>query len=320
MLPSNKKICLFAARLDTTFKPGPVPQKRGPIPPIREHWVNFFNRVLECEPNATVIELPLWQMTPEIVNKAGDEHDIVLMPHKQRGEEFWHPNLRFYMQTVFPEAFTIDVNGWGANLSFLPLKGISKSNAYDFFNYLAGRINQNVSKFDQPPQRFFPKNFDVLFVCQIPHDETIKYHSDISVEDALKGVLETARKKNYSVLVKGHPVNPGSMKNLFEISAQYADVATWIDDISIHDAIRACKVVALVNSGVGFEAMLHSKPIFSYGRSEYQNFVHYKKEVDIHMNCMLDYAPFIYEFFEYHTLDTSDLFQFQRNFSEIINA
>ena len=49
---------------------------------------------------------------------------------------------------------------------------------------------------------------------------------------------------------------------------------SYVTDISIHKLIEASSAVYLINSGVGMEAMLHVKPIVSFGRSEYQNYVH----------------------------------------------
>jgi hypothetical protein len=38
---------------------------------------------------------------------------------------------------------------------------------------------------------------------------------------------------------------------------------------SVHDAISRCEGVIVANSGVGFEALLHLKPVYSFARSEY---------------------------------------------------
>ena len=39
----------------------------------------------------------------------------------------------------------------------------------------------------------------------------------------------------------------------------------------IHDFLRNCNEVFLVNSGVGFEAILHRKPIIRFGDAEYNS-------------------------------------------------
>ena len=35
-------VLILSPRLDVTFKEGPVPDQRGPIPPIRIHYKNFI--------------------------------------------------------------------------------------------------------------------------------------------------------------------------------------------------------------------------------------------------------------------------------------
>ena len=111
--------------------------------------------------------------------------------------------------------------------------------------------------------------------------------------------------------MKGHPINPDSMTPLRNITKQYSN-AKWRDDISIHEAIKICDIVSMVNSGVGFEAMLHSKPIFTYGRSEYQNVVHFKDPLDKASPSVLRYMSFLYDFLHEHTLDTQDFNQFTK--------
>ena len=37
--------------------------------------------------------------------------------------------------------------------------------------------------------------------------------------------------------------------------------AEWVEDVSIHDCLAGAERVFMVNSGVGFEAILHGKPV-----------------------------------------------------------
>jgi hypothetical protein len=74
----------------------------------------------------------------------------------------------------------------------------------------------------------------------------------------------------------------------------------------------------MVNSGVGFEAMLHEKPIFTYGRSEYQNFVNYNKPLDKEPANVVGYRSFLNDFLTNHTLDTKNPSQFYLNLNSIL--
>ena len=277
-----KKILLLAPRLDCMFKKGPVPFEIGSIAPIRKHWRNFIERVISEYSNRTdvsfkVLELPLWQFTPELVNEL--KPDIVFIPHKE-AHSFPVENCEvyYYMQTAFPWMFSVDRKGWGAGSSKYPFDrkyiGTAEDahNGADIFNMLQNRMNDNQSKFEQPIYQSsekinLPDDY-AFFPCQIPHDETIKFHSDVTVEEALEVTCTATQEIGMNLVVKGHPVNPGSMQSLKEIVKNYPHV-TWYDDVSIHQLIQTARCTVTVNSGVGFESLLHKVPVVTFGRSEY---------------------------------------------------
>jgi hypothetical protein len=273
-----RKVLILAPRLDCTFKQGPVPDEFGDIAPIRVHWMNFINGLVQyhksCGDEVTVLLKALWQFSPEETNAR--DADIVYIPHKEP-HNFPYAGAGkayYYMQTVFPELFTIDENGWGANLSYLPLELENAPVSLEVMK-LRERAKRNISKFDQPTRavRELPWDDYILFVCQIPHDEVIKHHSTVSVEQALEATLKFAHSIHKRVIVKGHPVNPASMAKMRDITFRYTPEALYLEQISIHDVLQKCEAAFMVNSGVGFEAMLHNKPIFAFGRSEYQQVV-----------------------------------------------
>ena len=277
-----KKVLLLAPRLDCMFKKGPVPPEIGSIAPIRKHWRNFIERVISEYSNRTdvsfkVLELPLWQFTPELVNEL--KPDIVFVPHKE-AHSFPVENCEvyYYMQTAFPWMFSVDRKGWGAGSSKYPFDckytGTAEDeyNGADIFNMLQNRMNDNQSKFEQPIYQSREKinlpDYYAFFPCQIPHDETIKFHSDVTVEEALERTCIATQEIGMNLVVKGHPVNPGSMQSLKEIAKKYLHV-TWYDDVSIHQLIQTARCTVTVNSGVGFESLLHKIPVVTFGRSEY---------------------------------------------------
>ena len=277
-----KKILLLSPRLDVMFKKGPVPFEIGSIAPIRKHWRNFIERVISEYSNRTnvsfkVLELPLWQFTPELVNEL--KPDIVFVPHKE-AHSFPVENCEvyYYMQTAFPWMFSVDRKGWGAGSSKYPFDrkyiGTAEDahNGADIFNMLQNHMNDNQSKFEQPIYQSsekinLPDDY-AFFPCQIPHDETIKFHSDVTVEEALERTCTATQEIGMNLVVKGHPVNPGSMQSLKEIVKNYPHVI-WYDDVSIHQLIQTARCTVTVNSGVGFESLLHKVPVVTFGRSEY---------------------------------------------------
>jgi hypothetical protein len=270
------KVAILFPRLDVTFKEGPVPEGRGEIPPIRVHWLNMANRIQQAHrskgDSVQSIEKPLWQFTPEFVESL--DADIVYIPHKStdtfpvKGKE-----VRYYMQSVFPFQFYIDSKGFAGGASRYPFDFDKDREILpgSFYAQMQARAVTGESKFEQPPISEITIKSDapyVLFLCQIPHDETIKYHSDVSVWDALKYTLEATKELNMPLVVKGHPVNPGSMAPLHSLCKLYKHVY-WFDNINIHDLIPKAHAVVVVNSGTGMEAMLHNRPVVTFGRCEY---------------------------------------------------
>lgn len=253
-----------------TFKKGPVPEWVAPLAPIRLHWRSFVDHVImehiRRHDEVTLVEKPLWQLEPELVEYF--KPDVVYVPHKEQhnfpiAKEF---GPRYYMQTVFPWLFTIDKAGWGAGMSASPIPAVGYT-TNEAWETLQSLVTDNLSKFDQPDRRKVPWKDFIFFPCQIPHDETIKYHSKVTVEAALEAVCQWCNATGRHLVVKGHPINPGSMQPLQEIAQCHR--ATWVTDYSIHDLLANCRAVFCVNSGVGIEACLHLKPIFIFGRAEY---------------------------------------------------
>jgi hypothetical protein len=307
-------VTIVEPRLDLSFKdPGPgfvVPDKIGEFThPIREHWHKFTLKLAAVhtamDDKVVVNTIPGWEITMAAMSVLSATTDILYLPHRQRFE-FPIPNARFYMQTVFPEYFTIDDNGWGAYLSYLPINVDDVQPNEVLWQKLQKRITNNESKFDQPNSSILFKhnlnsmagNF-LLFVCQIPHDQVIIQSSAVSVATALRETINYARYNGYKVVVKGHPVNPGAMSELKAITFDNKDIATWVDTgLSIHTLLSHCKAAFMVNSGVGFEAMLHGKPIVTFGNSEYKEYVNQWSGFSTPLNMDYDkYKRFMTAFF-----------------------
>jgi hypothetical protein len=107
-----------------------------------------------------------------------------------------------------------------------------------------------------------------IFVpMQIPHDQSIRYFSDFALDEVLEALIAWGERAGVAVVLKPHPANPGVMK---QYMARHPE-STWLRwrDENIHDLIDQCSAVFTVNSGVGFEALLHGKPVVTFGRAEY---------------------------------------------------
>jgi len=285
-----KNILILAPRLDCMFKYGIVPSVIGPIAPIRKPWGAFIHRLAQEHQrrgdNIRVWERPLWQFNANEVDSLCataktdglQGWDRVYVPHKEAHEfPLTHTEAYYYAQTQFPWLFSCDTQGWGAGSSAYPFAVVPAEGAGMAFEQLQQWILRGDSKFDQPPLgtnlSLLPKDPFIFYPCQLPHDETIRFHSTVSVADALTKTLEAGHSLGIPVVVKGHPVNPGSMEPLKQITAQFSG-AIWIEAVNIQDCLRLAKCVVTVNSGTGFEALLHRKPLICLGRAEYDHVCH----------------------------------------------
>ena len=264
-------ITVLFPRLDVMFKKGPVPEQRGSIPPIRLHWQQFAQTLINHHrlkgDRVEMIEEPLWKFTPEFAESL--DADIIYVPHRERHAfPVNNKEARYYMQTVFPWQFYIDSKGYAGGASCYPFK-YDSSAENDFYDKMCARAVLGESKFEQPAKKAFDTASEfILFACQIPHDETIKHHSDYNVEQALEATCKATAELNIPLYVKPHPVNPASQMPLLFIANKYKHVR-WIEGVNIHDIMSKAKAVVVVNSGTGMEALLHRRPVITFGRCEY---------------------------------------------------
>jgi hypothetical protein len=274
-----RKALILVPQLDLPFKrPSGLVRRGGEIMPLRRHWRTFADNaraaLREAGFNARILARPMWELTPKLADAYAA--DVVLVPHRERHQFDCATPVLFWMQTPLPHLFTVDAQGWGAGASGYPFDHSGGDPESGTFDDLAKRIAANESKFDQPPRRSrkhliaggtIPDKPYIFFPCQIPHDETIRYHSDVEVVDVVRALAGWANAAGVPVVFKEHPVNRASMKPLREV-APASEHVRWSEG-SIHDLIAHSQAVYTVNSGAGLEAILHGKPVMTFGRAEY---------------------------------------------------
>lgn len=131
-------------------------------------------------------------------------------------------------------------------------------------------IAGNQSKYEQPdhdPARSAgpPHVFVALQVV----DDAVQRLAYMHMFDMLEEVSLACRARNIPVVVKRHPLcrswevdrvlRRGERRGLFAVTQE-----------SIHSLISNSCAVCVVNSSVGAEALLHGKPVYTFGASEYQ--------------------------------------------------
>ena len=117
-----------------------------------------------------------------------------------------------------------------------------------------------------------------LVIGQCGGDETVTRHDFGSHFLKLEQVVrELVHIGDRPVIVKLHPYTDGkdAKNNDFSLSLKQKieaispKVRVFNGKTSVHDFINYARCVILANSGAGFEAMMHHKPIIAWGFSEY---------------------------------------------------
>lgn len=270
------KLLYMSPRLDIGFKPDHVPEKEGPPNhPVRLFYVEFEKRLVEFankyNHELIISKKPMWEFKPSDV----EEHnaDFGFMAHREK-HDFPHDRIFYCMQMGLPWLFSIDRQGWCAGASDWPLQYENDNTPNtNLIELKETMVSQNISKFQQNPNKIdLPKEF-ILFTAQLPHDTTISNHSNVSVNEALIKTLEFGKRINVPVVAKGHPINLGSMRPLIDTFKKYGKIGDiWTDGANIHQCLEECSALFTVNSGgTGLEAIIHEKPIFIFGRADYQS-------------------------------------------------
>lgn len=270
---------ILSPRLDIPFKRFGVSIKNSVNEPIREHWKAFSD--LMCQKGFLKVEAPRW-MFNESIEQYFDGCDI-LVPHVERHNWGGGENTKFYMQTVFPWLFTVDPKGWAGGAQYIDTFDSNAEYSEDAFAEMQKYIKSG-SKFQHLQSNTtdwgtIDKGYYIIVPLQLPHDETIKYHSDFSVEEFVTRICQWVADNEDApeVVFKGHPVNLKSMEPLKQIIDKFRsdgnqrikDSLTYIDKGNFHELVKESIGMFVLNGGSGQEAMLMQKPVVSFGHCDY---------------------------------------------------
>lgn len=188
----------------------------------------------------------------------------------------------FYKQMHMPDLFTLDHLGWGADHSGMQadpcLSDIETSRAVEFVQALKKRmLETGFSKLAQPDRGIFQSlPDDYIFVpTQTPRDYVQIHHSPISVLSFVNLVSSWATEAGQNVVFKLHP----GLYHTSEVDRQIIDAVNhhvaessrlFCVNANVHDLISNARGVFTINSGVGFESLIHGKPVVTFGNCDYR--------------------------------------------------
>ena len=169
---------------------------------------------------------------------------------------------------------------------------IDQSTLDENFNYLYQEyVVNNVSKYHQNEKAFVSEGEYVFVALQVLTDIV----ADIAFFDGiqmLKTIAEYYKNTATKVVVKRHPYcNSLSMQVLIETLVSEGSIV--VSDASIHNIIENAKAVFVVNSGVGFESLMHLKPVVVCGQCDYAYAVSYQAKTPKELSSYLEQDEFL---------------------------
>ena len=221
---------------------------------------------------------------PEILTEIGIEHDVLRVGHNGKKSKVirmpntlslgWHlhgnlPDVWHVKTAYLVDYFYFDKHGYSG------WSDLAQEYEYDvdiedirdeMQAFCNDYIASNLSRTIQPKEAFIPAEPYVLVLLQRTNDSVMKFaHMESQV--LLDEVTKLYKDTEYTVCVKSHPLSPTEWQERPEEIIISPDVfhATG----SVHKIIAGATAVYTVNSGTGFEALLHGKRVFTSGDSDY---------------------------------------------------
>jgi hypothetical protein len=269
IMNNNYDKVILAPRLDIPFKQFDIVRAQSVNEPVREYWKRFIDsKVIN---GYFKISSPRWMFNSKI-EKYFPELKEILVPHVEQHNWKGGDKAYFYMQTVFPWLFTVDPLGWAGGASYID--SFDPEAEYDSTAFKTMQNRLGKGKFGHLQSNDTPWNLiadDYIIVpLQLPHDETIKYHSDFSVEHFVRQLCHMANLWDGPQLVfKGHPVNLASMEPLKKIIESGFYNVIYIANGNFNELVEKSQAMFVLNGGSGQEAMLHEKAVVCFGRCDY---------------------------------------------------
>jgi hypothetical protein len=179
-----------------------------------------------------------------------------------------------------PDYFYVDklgYSGWStlANTDCLELPHFSEAVNDRFNEFRREIVGKNISKYPQPA----PTRFSVEETVERPltlftqtTEDTVAHFMPMPWHEFIKRLVIRIFSINprESIVIKRHPrcTDGRVSKLLADLKEQYGDKLS-LSGSSIHELIPRSKAIIVGNSGVGFEALLHLCPIFTFAKSDY---------------------------------------------------
>jgi hypothetical protein len=262
----------------------------------------------------------------EFRDKRRDKNAIYILKHSVE----FRPNVWNLKKSYIPNYFYFDrrgYSGWSQMATdpgeFRRAMSVDQGDADSFFaNEVRAILERRVTKLAQEKAAFETPNVPfVLMPLQLSYDSVMRL-SYFSFFDAYCAVRDWCRLNQIVLVVKPHPLaslNPHNDRRDEETFRVLDDAHTRDDVIvatsNIIDLIEQSKMVFVVNSGTGFEALLRHKNVCTLGDNDYKWATQHVTGIDGFSDISMDQYSvlnkdqlnrFLYYFMGVYLMDVND--------------
>lgn len=188
------------------------------------------------------------------------------------------PNIWRVKETSIVGWYSFDQNGFSgwSSLARFPEQHAAAIDAVD--TQIARRAvdelrhhlrASNSSKYAQSSQPFDVSQPFVYLPLQLLDDPVSQFYR-FDVIDVLRHSAALAERTGQLLVVKRHPLCKSAAIGEELERLRYTNKNVLVSDASIHEHLSRCRAVIVANSGVGLEAFLYGKPVFTFAASEYE--------------------------------------------------
>lgn len=263
-----------------------------------------------------------------------DKNKIYLSYHSYSSRK--HPNIWHVHTSGSVGYFTVDSLGYSSfsdvaksSHYFEDSQKVDLNTATEWFDSFSKKyIEEDMSRCYQSNHPPLELNEPYVFIAgQLSYDSVIKSHSNVNGQQYYNKIAETFGNKGYRVVFKHHPATyiSGNKSNQFYVPKHPSVIET---KASIHSAIKKADAVFVMNSGVGLEALLHKKHVFTGGNCDYKWATHQIKNLkELESSVDIIKKPvdteriikYIYYLHNHVYVDCYDIDSIKRKIQEILN-
>lgn len=131
-------------------------------------------------------------------------------------------------------------------------------------------LSKGSSKYQQNDEPFEVAGDYVFLALQLRNDMVARF-CRFSMGDVILALAEFCQSKNMTLVIKRHPYCDSTYIEQRINLAQQQYGCVVLTAASIHRIIPGAKAVFINNSGVGFEALMHLRPVVTLAQSDYSS-------------------------------------------------